>query len=295
MFNRRRCSPLLSSLVFLCLLTSTALAQAPFNPNYNETWNRNYFGFPALINWIPVFSVGDTINASWSDDYVGLSRVINVWCGADAIVLIQTFNGLEQNGNQLFEVLQSWKDPCHLEFQVSRANGDRIGGFNSGAFNINNSPRQGATPTTWGATGPSGSVETYTGGTLTPTATAAEETQSTRSISSAVPTTSPDSAMCTAAGADSGFSTSNSNNGPHLSFGAGIGVGVAISFGALAIVALGSLLLRHQKRRRKTYTSNVQPGMEKYGGQMSSHHTQQPPVEVGAEAARVEMPAERYG
>lgn len=292
MSPRRPSTSLLSYLLF-SLLHGTAYAQAPFNPNYNETWNRNYFGFPALVNWIPVFAVGDTINASWSDDYVGLNKLINVWCGADAIVLIQTFNGLEQDGNQLFKVLDSWKDPCHLEFQVSTRAGDVVGVFNSGAFNINNSPQEDAVPTTWGATGPSGSVETYTGGTLTPTATAAEETQSTRSISTAAATTSPDAVECTpAAGANNAFSTSNSNNGPQLSFGAGIGVGVAISFGGLAIVALASLLLRHQKRRKKPYTSNVQPGMEKYGGQMPS---QQAPIEVGAESARVEMPAERYG
>jgi hypothetical protein len=46
---------------------------------YVYTWNRNYFNFPPLTDWIPVFQVGDTVNVSWSTEWN--SRNINVWCG----------------------------------------------------------------------------------------------------------------------------------------------------------------------------------------------------------------------
>ena len=48
---------------------------------YNHTWNRNYFNFPPLTDWIPVFRVGDTLNISWSTEFP--QRNIAVWCGPD--------------------------------------------------------------------------------------------------------------------------------------------------------------------------------------------------------------------
>ncbi|KAF2096032.1 hypothetical protein NA57DRAFT_59091 [Rhizodiscina lignyota] len=295
--------PLIScsaQLFLCCLVIQIAAAQAPFNPGFNDTWNQNYFGFPALVNWIPLFKVGDVLNSSWSDSYVGDKNYINVWCGTPGMYLAQTFNNLEQNGNELLTVLNTWLDPCHLEFVVDENNGTNVGTFNSGAFNINNHTGKVATPTTWGATGPFGGVQTYTGGTFKPTASTTKLASTNR-----VSSTSPDATRCPTAAGDVSIRTSNGSKGP--SFGAGIGVGIAIAvvtgaIGAALLWAVHRQRLRGRKVGEEAYT-NVNPGIEKFVGQVPVRESPTPAQEVHATAARsevagdsmrIEMPTERY-
>jgi hypothetical protein len=63
---------------FLYMLSTVLLISQP-STAYNATINRNYFNFPPLTDWIPVFAVGDTLNISWSSEYANLD--LNVWCG----------------------------------------------------------------------------------------------------------------------------------------------------------------------------------------------------------------------
>jgi len=68
-------------------------------------------------------------------------------------------------------VLNSWKDPCHLQFlAINDTTGKTIRGFNSGAFNVN--PNKADTPTTWAENRATpGAVTSYTRGSPVPTPT----------------------------------------------------------------------------------------------------------------------------
>lgn len=191
----------------------------------------------------------------------------------------QTFNSLEQNGNEMLSVINTWQDPCHLEFVVDAANGTNVGSFNSGAFNINNSTsRKAATPTTWAATGPSGSVET----------SSSEVTNNNNNNNNNGDASTP----TTTAGANGAGAARMVDRDKGPSFGAGVGVGIAISvvIGALVVATFWLAQRARNGKGGRTYAYMDPPGP----GYVREWPPSRPPMEMPGEGARVEMPAVRY-